>query len=381
MDDASYFSESNISPIIIIPHVILSFIATVLVGLRIYTSRYITKTSTTLDEWITIVALLINHAIAIVEGICVHYGYGQNIVVVMRDYGGPSDFLRTFVLCEVGYGLGCALSKIAVLSMYYRIFSTSKTLRYATWILCIMISGWGIATVLVSIFSCNPIRGFWDKTIPSKCVDTNKFFIGITIPNIIFDILTVALPVNEVWKLQLHRDKKWAITSIFLLGGSVVIASIARLVLYWVFHSSQNITQVMIFGHLASSSEIVLAIIGACLPSCAPLLKRMMQRFVSTVGDNTEGTAGNAPRSALVTVGQIRSRGIVTTNVHRGKDEEGSFERLDDNGSFQESTDGLYVNGSESARNEGKPGVWKQIHIQREFEVGSVNGDIPMREL
>jgi hypothetical protein len=41
-----------------------------------------------------------------------------------------------------------------------------------------------------------------------------------------FDIATVALPVREVWKLQLGRDKKWAITSIFLLGGRYVSANL-----------------------------------------------------------------------------------------------------------------------------------------------------------
>ncbi|KAG8674064.1 hypothetical protein FPOAC2_00038 [Fusarium poae] len=370
MDGASYFSENDISGILIIPHAILSFVATVFVGLRVWTSRYITKTPATLDQWVSVVALLINHGLLIAEGICVHYGYGQNIIKVTNDYGGVSNFLRTFVACEITYGLSCAVSKIAVLTMYYRIFSSSKLLRYSTWIMSSIITAWAIATVLVSIFSCDPIRGFWDKTIPARCIDTNKFYIGITIPNIMFDIATVALPVREVWKLQLGRDKKWAITTIFLLGGSVVLASIGRLVLFMIYKSSQNITQVMIFGHLASSAEVCLAIIGACLPSCAPLLKKALQRFVSTVSEEDKGNTDKAHGSALVTIGQKRSRGRANPTTLGGNDN-GSFERLDDNGSFQGSTDGLYNN---------KPDA-KQIHIQREFELDSENGDIPLKDL
>jgi hypothetical protein len=63
------------------------------------------------------------------------------------------------------------------------------------------------------------MAGFWDTSIPSKCIDSSKFYIGITVPNIIFDFLTVALPVHEVWTLQMGRDKKLAITGVFLLGG------------------------------------------------------------------------------------------------------------------------------------------------------------------
>ncbi|RGP76824.1 hypothetical protein FLONG3_5067 [Fusarium longipes] len=308
MDDASYFSESDVSGVLIIPHTVLSIIATVFVALRIWTARHITKTKASVDEWVSIVALLMNHALLIFEGICVHYGYGQNIVKVMTEYGGVSNFLRTFIGCEITYGLSCSLSKIAVLAMYYRIFSASRLLRYCTWIMATMIAGWSIAVVTVS---------------------------RITIPNIMFDIATVVLPVREVWKLQMDRDKKWAITSIFLLGGSVVLASIARLVLFLIYKSSSNVTQVIIFGHMASSAEVCLAIIGACLPSCAPLLKNALQRFVSTVRDD-QGVTEDTKKSGLVTIGQKRSRGLVDGTLN-GDDMHGSFERLDDNGSFQDS--------------------------------------------
>uniref|UniRef100_A0A4E9EEJ9 Rhodopsin domain-containing protein n=1 Tax=Gibberella zeae TaxID=5518 RepID=A0A4E9EEJ9_GIBZA len=366
MDNSRYFSESNISSVLIIPHAVLSVIATVFIVLRVWTSRYITKTPSTVDEWVSIAVLLINHALLISEGVCVHYGYGQNIIKVMKEYGGPSDFLRTFIACEITYGLSCAVSKIAVLTMYYRIFSTSRLLRYSTWVMSAMIASWGVAVVFVSIFSCNPIRGFWDKTIASRCIDTNKFYVGITIPNIMFDFATVALPVCEVWKLQMRREKKWAITSIFLLGGSVVLASIARLVLFLIYQTSQNPTQTIIFGHLASSSEVCLAIIGACLPSCAPLLKQWLQRFVSTVQDDSNSTSDKGNKATLVTIGQKRSRGHVSVNAKRDNDQ-GSFERLNDNGSFQGSTDGLYTDGARSPIGNGKSGAWNQVHIRSSF--------------
>lgn len=137
---------------------------------------------------------------------------------------------------ELTYGTACSLSKLAVLTMYYRIFSASPVLRSCVWIIGSMIGGWGIAVVGVSsrchdirfhgilvlngiVFSCTPIQGFWDHSIPSKCIDPSKFYIGITAGNIVFDVLTVALPVYEVWRLQMGREKKLAVTGIFLLGG------------------------------------------------------------------------------------------------------------------------------------------------------------------
>ncbi|KAJ4006311.1 hypothetical protein NW752_010960 [Fusarium irregulare] len=173
-----------------------------------------------------------SHALLTGEGVAVHFGYGENITKVLEEYdGGLTNFLKVgydispvksylshtheqaVVAVEVSYGFASPLSKMAVLAMYYRVFSTSRLIRYSTYTMASLMAGWGIAVVIVSI------HGYWDHSIPSKCIDSNEFYIRITIPNIIFDVVTVALPIREVWRLQMGRDKKWALTSIFLMGG------------------------------------------------------------------------------------------------------------------------------------------------------------------
>ncbi|KAM0385252.1 hypothetical protein ACHAQC_011552 [Fusarium culmorum] len=217
-----------------------------------------------------------------------------------------------------------------------------------------MLAGWGIAVVVDSIFSCNPIYGFWEPTLPSRCINSSKFYIGITIPNIIFDILTVGLPIREIWKLQMGRDKKWAITSVFLLGSVVFIASIARLVLFFVFlpgapPTGNNISQTVVFSHAASAIETCLAIIGACLPPCAPFLKKFLKLAVTTVssssGNLENKKSNNNNNNSLVTIGKISNRGPVTSRKRTIDDglEGGTFERLDDDASLQGSTDELYT--------------------------------------
>ncbi|KAF4442532.1 integral membrane [Fusarium acutatum] len=374
--NANYRSDANLSNILIIPHAALSIVATILVGLRLYTARRITKTKWCIDEYISIAALVANHILLIAEGIAVHFGYGQDIAKVTAEYpGGITNFLKVVIVIEVTYGIACPLSKIAVLAMYYRIFSASRPLRYSTWIMVSMMAGWGISVVLVSIFACIPIRGYWDSSVPSKCIDSNKFFIGITIPNIIFDILTVALPVREIWRLQMNRDKKWAMTTMFILGGSVVLASIARLVCYLIYKTAHNITQTLIFGHTASSLELCLAIIAACLPPCAPLLKRILGGVITSVMKDT----GSGKANTLITIGQKSNRrGITTTTIDRGDAMDGSFERLDDTGSFQGSTDGLYYDRSAGADKRKEKRT--RTHMRRQVDV-EVNEDIRMGNL
>lgn len=58
MNDVTYTSDRNIASILIVPHAVFSVLATVLVGLRIYTARTVAKTPATFDEHVAVVALV-----------------------------------------------------------------------------------------------------------------------------------------------------------------------------------------------------------------------------------------------------------------------------------------------------------------------------------
>lgn len=83
----------------------------------------------------------------------------------------------------------------------------------------LIVIAWGIALLLVSIFSCKPVNGFWDITIPSVCINTRNFFIGNSVPNISADVFILALPVNKVWHLKMSLKSKIIVSGLFLLGG------------------------------------------------------------------------------------------------------------------------------------------------------------------
>ena len=78
---------------------------------------------------------------------------------------------------------------------------------------------WGTACLLVSIFACVPVRGYWDLTTPARCINTRKLFMGNAIINIITDAVIVALPMGKVWHLQMSRGRRLAVSGMFLLGG------------------------------------------------------------------------------------------------------------------------------------------------------------------
>lgn len=119
---------------------------------------------------------------------------------------------------EILYSITLSATKISILLLYRSIFP-GRRFAMATNIVAAFVIAWGVACILVSIFSCNPVHGFWDLTIPSKCINTRDFFIGNSVPNICMDVAILTLPIRNVWHLQLPFQQKLVISGLFLLGG------------------------------------------------------------------------------------------------------------------------------------------------------------------
>jgi hypothetical protein len=122
-------------------------------------------------------------------------------------------------MCEVFYIITISLTKVSILTFYLKVF-TARTFRnqcWATMVFCVTSS---IAFTLVTIFQCQPVSYAWDKTIrEGKCVNFNRGAWANGAINILQDILIVALPIQEVRKLQLERKKKIGLYIMFGLGG------------------------------------------------------------------------------------------------------------------------------------------------------------------
>ena len=100
-----------------------------------------------------------------------------------------------------------------------RIF-ISPTFRRVAWACIALIACIGISLTLVAVFPCTPIQGFYDLTVPARCVDPVSFYWACALLNgVITDAIILVLPMPVVWKLQMSLRRKIGITLIFLLGG------------------------------------------------------------------------------------------------------------------------------------------------------------------
>jgi hypothetical protein len=70
---------------------------------------------------------------------------------------------------------------------------------------------------------------FYFPVTPLACSKANPYQLWFAITDVIGDVLVIALPVYNVWKLQMPKRNKYAVTFIFLLGALSTAAGIVRL--------------------------------------------------------------------------------------------------------------------------------------------------------
>lgn len=120
---------------------------------------------------------------------------------------------------EITYKILLGFNKSSLLFLYMRIFLSKKFV----WSCCVtlgIVITWTTASVVSTIFQCNPIAGFWDSKIPGmKCFDTDVFWYGYAIIDIITDIVILWLPMWEVRKLHLPVLQRIGVGAIFALGA------------------------------------------------------------------------------------------------------------------------------------------------------------------
>jgi len=202
-------------------------------------------------------------------------GLGRHIELV--PFPNVREILLTTYIGEIFYSTTFPMIKISILLLYRSLFP-GKRMVLATNIVGLFVILWGLSLLLVSIFSCNPIHGFWDLEVESKCVNSKWFFVGNSIPNILADIVILCLPMRDLWHLNMSTRSKVAVSGMFLLGSFVVVSSALR-IYFMLTMNLMDMTWTYVGVGLWTAVEIDVAVISACLPTLRPVLGYLIPSF------------------------------------------------------------------------------------------------------
>lgn len=262
--------------------IVFLVLATIAVGVRIYSARISSR-----DEWMTMDLWLIIAALVVCYGSVITTIVGA--AVVGLNYIGPrlgvvkgAEFsFKIYFADAIVTTVSSGLCKVSILEFYKRIFITRSFIVMSN-IMIFLVSAWMIGTFFTQLFSTSPISSAWHPALQLKDAnyDYPTALLAIFGIGIVLDFLVLCLPLRPIYKLQLKWSKKLKIYAILWLGiFCVVSASVrfyyAHLQLDVVFSATaQDKAHITVKSSLWSKIEPSASIVAACLPTYGPLAQK-----------------------------------------------------------------------------------------------------------
>ncbi|CAF9905470.1 MAG: hypothetical protein ALECFALPRED_000631 [Alectoria fallacina] len=161
--------------------------------------------------------------------------------------------------------------KISTLLLFARIFPGQKFQRML-WAVGLFISTYSSIMVIAMIFQCRPLNRVWDPTVKAECIEINKVWIVMGSLNVVTDFLLLCLPLPQIWKLQMRRETKLQLISIFSIGSFVTVVSTYRITqLRGLSLYSSDPTWNDVEANIWTIVEVSAAMLGACAITYRPL--------------------------------------------------------------------------------------------------------------
>ncbi|KAI0470506.1 hypothetical protein GGR56DRAFT_147937 [Xylariaceae sp. FL0804] len=270
----------------VVPSIVSAVVCMVLsigaVALRIYTRGFLIKQMGA-DDYMALAALAGVLAVAIIQ--CVHTdaGLGSYIYDVVAE-GKLSYFFRVFYFGILIYNITLLLIKMTLFLQYYRFIKQSQKTRHIYLVIMGGVVAWTIGQIFTVMLVCTPIAGYWDRSVPSKCINEVDVQNINAIGNIVTDVIVLLLPMPVVWKLQLRPHQRWSLICIFSLGFFTCIISILRLI-YFKFATDLTMDGVTLSAWTVG--ELTSAIICSSLPTLRPLAMKVFPRIWGSFKSST----------------------------------------------------------------------------------------------
>ncbi|TVY83372.1 Satratoxin biosynthesis SC1 cluster protein [Lachnellula suecica] len=202
--------------------------------------------------------------------------FGQHIGKV--DVVHLTSFVKALYVGSILYPVCLTFSKLSLLALYWRIFRVSSG-RIPVIVACAVNIAWMTAAVLVGIFMCVPVQGFWNPQIKARCVRYPVFFISNEAFTIALDIVVLVMPVYFISSIKRSLSQRISISSTFLLGLVVTVISCIRL--WRLVHAGQlpgfDPTFDDVDAGMWGVIELNLWVVVASIPTIRPLIGKIMR--------------------------------------------------------------------------------------------------------
>ncbi|KZL68360.1 integral membrane protein [Colletotrichum tofieldiae] len=299
--------------------IILLFIATVILALRIHTRRRITN-AFGWDDILIVLAFIPATGFVVLGVIATNsYGWGRHIWDLPAEMLAGS--LQIGLASQILFDLATSFTKLSMLALMYRIAcAASNKLRVLVIALQVFISVNCIVFMLVAMLQCRPLKLYWTLSIgPQNCINEAAHLLVASIINTVTDFAVVLLPLTLVRVVYADKLTSRQMTIVNLLFGAGFLASFAgaaRTYFTWIMTTEPDASWNAWINWLMSCVELFLGIICTSIPSTKPFFNKYIPKLLGTSSRKSQATGAPVPTD------KPTKDSVITSRFSNGSDTE-----------------------------------------------------------
>ncbi|KAI5848352.1 hypothetical protein BZA05DRAFT_95452 [Tricharina praecox] len=301
-------ATDDIGPRLSITSITLCVISLAVVTTRLYGRACILR-MVGREDYCIVVAMAAAVGLSVMMALCVDAGVGRHIWTV--GYKGIEAFLKYVYLSHLLYLTSLAFARASLLLQLLRL-TPSVQWRMVFWTIFGITATFSVTAFFLHAFVCgrDPSQ-FWDVEMyfsKNQCMDYFQLQTAVGTVNIFTDFVVWLAPLRIVWQVKLPWNQKASLTVVFLLGATVWIAAIVRLVYahqLGVKVSEGGIMDVsydVLNGVLWSVIEVNVALICSSLPTIRPVIKQIIPGILGT---NDTGSHSAMPQHTPISTAYV----------------------------------------------------------------------------
>ncbi|KAH6643425.1 hypothetical protein BKA67DRAFT_632884 [Truncatella angustata] len=226
-----------------------------------------------------------------IQSAFVLYGLNHGLAKFNSD-SNPEEWLlsgKSFLTSEILSVLILGLAKCSIIALMLRIFATEKWNNWAACVaplvLCVL---WCIGSIIALSINCDSDTLLTTDN-PRRCPAQFERWRGITITDIVTEILIFLLPIALMWPLNMTMKRKFQVSLAFSFRFIVVIFSALHLAHFNEYPSSAQpqfaVTKTLLF----QQTMVAWALISATIPNLKAFMRSfsMGMGFAQGFGDST----------------------------------------------------------------------------------------------
>ncbi|KAF2866145.1 hypothetical protein BDV95DRAFT_612014 [Massariosphaeria phaeospora] len=207
-------------------HAVCLTLVTLFLAMRLYTRYFVTNTMSWDDGLLTL-SFILTVAFSGMLIKSYEFGIGRHMWDVPA-FWIPSA-LRLYTIAAWIYTILGTSYRLAILAVYYRIFTVNKRIRGAIIFGFTAIAIINLAFLFVMIYACNPPDKAWDALKPGECRDPRPIAFVSGALNVSEDLYVLVLPLPTIHGMKMRLARKLRLLAVFGLGVFALVASIIRL--------------------------------------------------------------------------------------------------------------------------------------------------------